>query len=682
MSFVYPGFLFALAALAIPVIIHLFHFRRFRTVYFSNVRFLKEVKEETASRSNLKHLLVLLARLLAITFLVFAFAQPFLPEKDTKVVEGTRSVSVYIDNSFSMDAIGDQVALLEKAREKAREIVSGYGAGDQFQLLTNDFEGRHQQLLDRQLFDSYVDEVNISPNVKSLQQVVDRQLQALEGADNPTLYLISDFQQPIDDLEIEDTNANVILVPLQAVAQRNISIDSLWLDAPVQILNETALVFVKLTNHGEEPVETANITLTLDGERKAIGDFSIQGTQTIVDTLRFTIAKMGWQAGKVSITDYPITFDDNYYFSFYTPESIEILALNQDRPSPFITGLASQGYLRISNSKASQVNYGDIDKYRLIILNQVDEVASGLASTLKTYVENGGNLLVFPSPDMNLESYRSFLQQMGAGGYEPLANKPQTIASVDVKQGLFSDVFENLPENMQWPSVQKYYPITQLTRTREEVIIRLKDGSPFLSKYDFANGAVYLCAVPPATEFSELPRHTLFAVMVFQMAITGNTADPVAYTIGQDNTIAVEQGDLGSDENYKLRLLDKPEVDFFPAQQLLGTHRVLNLAQAAGTPGQLQEDGVYVLYAPGQTGPVKYLAFNYDRAESDIHQVDIGALEEAAPKAHFSVIEDAERNLSSVVGAINKGTTLWKLCIILALVFLGIEVLLLRLLPD
>ena len=76
MEFLYPGFLLALLALAIPIILHLFYFRRFKKVYFTNVRFLKEVKEQTSARSKLRNLLVLLMRLLAVAMLVFAFAQP------------------------------------------------------------------------------------------------------------------------------------------------------------------------------------------------------------------------------------------------------------------------------------------------------------------------------------------------------------------------------------------------------------------------------------------------------------------------------------------------------------------------------------------------------------------------------------------------------------------------------
>src|SRR5690606_15816754 len=79
MKFVYPEFLYALFAIAIPIVIHLFNFRKFKKIYFSNVQFLKEVTQETQSKSKLKHLLILISRILAISFLVFAFAQPYIP---------------------------------------------------------------------------------------------------------------------------------------------------------------------------------------------------------------------------------------------------------------------------------------------------------------------------------------------------------------------------------------------------------------------------------------------------------------------------------------------------------------------------------------------------------------------------------------------------------------------------
>src|SRR5258706_15952530 len=113
MNFIYPGFLFALSALVIPVVIHLFNFRKFKKIYFTNVRFLREIKQDTQSRSKIKHLLILLSRILAVSFLVLAFAQPYIPATKGVVMSGIRAVSVYIDNSFSMDALGKNGSLME-----------------------------------------------------------------------------------------------------------------------------------------------------------------------------------------------------------------------------------------------------------------------------------------------------------------------------------------------------------------------------------------------------------------------------------------------------------------------------------------------------------------------------------------------------------------------------------------
>ena len=104
MQFLFPVFLLALATLAIPIIIHLFHFRRFKKVYFTNVRFLKEVKEETSSRSRLRNLLVLLARLLALALLVLAFAQPYF-NRGAEVQKGAKAISIFIDNGKSINMI-------------------------------------------------------------------------------------------------------------------------------------------------------------------------------------------------------------------------------------------------------------------------------------------------------------------------------------------------------------------------------------------------------------------------------------------------------------------------------------------------------------------------------------------------------------------------------------------------
>src|SRR5690349_16814547 len=104
MRFLFPGFLFALLAIAIPVIIHLYNFRKYRRVYFSNVRFLKSIDEQTASRRHLRNLLVLAARILAVTFLVLAFSRPYI-SNDKSAGASRRVASIYLDNSYSMEGV-------------------------------------------------------------------------------------------------------------------------------------------------------------------------------------------------------------------------------------------------------------------------------------------------------------------------------------------------------------------------------------------------------------------------------------------------------------------------------------------------------------------------------------------------------------------------------------------------
>ena len=148
MQFIFPGFLWALFAILIPVIIHLFYFRRFKKVYFSNTRFLKEIKEETSNTNKLKNLLILLSRILAIVFLVFAFAQPYIPQGE-KIKQGMAGISIYFDNSFSMQANSNETSLLEKGKKIATEIINAFPENSNFQIITNDLHGEEMRWIDK-----------------------------------------------------------------------------------------------------------------------------------------------------------------------------------------------------------------------------------------------------------------------------------------------------------------------------------------------------------------------------------------------------------------------------------------------------------------------------------------------------------------------------------------------------
>ncbi|MCU0358931.1 MAG: BatA domain-containing protein, partial [Cyclobacteriaceae bacterium] len=138
MSFVYPAFLWALAALSIPIIVHLFNFRKTQKIYFSSNRFLRMVQEATSAKRKLKHYLILASRLLFILFLVLAFAQPFIPAREQ--VSSVQNIILYLDNSLSMSVpVGEKVRALDAGIQAANELVSVFPPDTRFQLITNDF---------------------------------------------------------------------------------------------------------------------------------------------------------------------------------------------------------------------------------------------------------------------------------------------------------------------------------------------------------------------------------------------------------------------------------------------------------------------------------------------------------------------------------------------------------------
>ena len=317
MQFLHPEILWALSAVTIPIIVHLFNFRKFRRVKFSNVAFLNEIKQQTQSKSRIKHLLILIARMLAITAVVFAFAQPFFPKEDAAVSDDAQAVSIFIDNSFSMEAENADGQLLELAKNKALEIAEVYAPTDQFQLLTCDFEGRHQRLVNQEEVIEWIEEVQVSPQARPLSEVMLRQRDALASSENArkSAYILSDLQRSTHDVETirPDSTLAVRMVPSAVENAANVYIDSVWFDTPVRQLNQSERLNIRLRNTAETGLENIPIKLTIDGQQKALGSFAVQPGLVTDTALYFSHSEPGFKQARVSIDDHPIVFDDDFY---------------------------------------------------------------------------------------------------------------------------------------------------------------------------------------------------------------------------------------------------------------------------------------------------------------------------------------------------------------------------------
>jgi hypothetical protein len=686
MQFVNPFFLIALAALAIPILIHLFNFRKYKKVYFTNVHFLQEIQQETKKQSQLRQLLILLARLLAVASLVFAFAQPYLPaSKQQKKVTSQRVVSIYVDNSFSMEAIATEGKLIDVAKTKALEISSAYAQSDLFQLVTNDFEGRHQRLVSQEEFRKLVEEVQVSASARSIPEVINRQndLLAENQKASGDAYLVSDFQKNTASMmqAKPDSNVSWFLVPLVAEKRNNLYIDTVFFLSPVHQPGQPVSLRVRIHNASGESLEKIPVKLTINSVQKALSSCSVDANSTTDVTLPFTENSSGIQYGQVEIVDYPVVYDDKFYFSYPVLPSIPVLCINEKAGNIYLDALFdNDSTIRFTNSQVKQLDYSNLFSNALLILDGPDEISSGLAQELNRYVSGGGNLVIFPPARGKPDSYNALLSLFDLPGYAGIDTVKQRIAGINIESAIYNDVFEKngngkvvLPENIDLPVVQKHYVLRQETRSGEEVLLRLQNNQPFLISAPVDKGKVYLFASPADETWTGFPKHMIFVPTLFKIALLSNPSHPLYYTTGENSTIEIP-ADSNSETNiYKLKKLDSgyeiiPEIRKFGTNISLITH------------DQIRDAGFYSVSRG--TKPTAGLAFNFDRKESDMSCFTTSELEQQIsrlPAKDMRILKEKKSSLTREIHQIKQGTPLWKLFIILAIIFIACEIALIRL---
>ncbi|MBC8173609.1 MAG: BatA domain-containing protein [Chitinophagales bacterium] len=672
MSFVYPGFLFALFALAIPIIIHLFNFRRFKTIYFSNVKFLKNIQEETATRNRLKHVLVLCARLLALAFLIGAFAQPFIRSEIEQPASVIRTAGIYIDNSFSMEAMNDGNQLLAIAKTKAEEIVQGYNIDDRFQLLTNDFEARQQRLVNKEEMLEMIRAVQISPTVRTLEEVIKRQKDILhrEKETENTIYIISDFQKNTADFE-NDSTLRLTLIPLQGNEERNIAIDSVWFTSPIQMLNQPSFLCFTIKNYGTTDIENASVTVKINEQVKGIADVTVAAKSEITDTLQFTVQDAGIQHAALEITDYPITFDDILYFSYQPVQKIPVLCINGKDQNNFITSLyAGNALFSFQQYAVTQVDFNNLSQFNCIILNEMNSLSSGLTDALNKKIEDGATILFIPSFEMDKNNINLFLANNNAASYSEIIPDKRNVSSINTSAEIFRGVFEELPKNLSMPYADKSFSLSAGNRSIEEMIMQFSDNTPMLAKYKAGNGAIYVCAMPFDRTITDFPvQGGLFVPFMYRLAVVSMKDAPLYVTIGKEQWVKIPANNFSNEQTVTVK---NKSVEFIPAMRKAGNSVEIDVSNYA------KEADIYTVTGNNIN---QSIALNYNRSESDLSFLDADALREKYSEKNISILDNPARNLSNVVTQMQQGRPLWKYCIIFALLFLATEILIIRFMP-
>jgi hypothetical protein len=671
MSFVYPGFLFALSAIAIPIIIHLIQLRKYKKVFFSNVAFLHSIQEQQRNTNKLKHLLVLLARILSILFLVLAFAQPFIPSKTTNANVGKNYVSVYVDNSYSMDRQTKDGTLLNEAKRKAKEIVMSYGANDEFQLLSNEFSGNQQRWLNRENFLQNLAELKIRPESRNLQQVSARQSSFLKekSSKGASAFIISDFQQSfIQNLAANtlDSAINWQMIMLESKRNENISIDSVWFYSPLHFPGSQENLLIKIKNHSNTDVSDIPYEIVLNNQVIGVGNVSIEAESFRVDTFRYKNKSSAAQEGLVRLKDQSLSFDNNYFFSYYIETSRNIAIINGTKASSYAEAIfKTEDFFNVKSYNYLQVDFNYLSTCDLIVLNELDEYSSGLLSEVEKLLKANKVVVLLPADNDKL-SVNAFNQRFGLASYAAKTSLSERIEKLNIHTDLFENIFIGQKNvRLDLPKVQAYLPFNKLA-SNPEVLMQLVNGQSVLNRYSIYNGIVYQFAFPLKPEYSELPKHALVVPMFLRIGTIHHSADQVAYTIGNTTNIAIQDAELSEKSKKEIR---KNEFSFIPEIRNINGQYQMYLAD------QLSEEGIYEYLVDGKLQR-KY-AFNANRQESDMLSLDLNKLEELmANKA--KVYKPGDSSITNLIKDDSFGTRLWKICIILALFFIGIEILLIR----
>jgi len=678
MQFLFPGFLWALLALVIPVIIHLFNFRRYKTVYFSQVAFLYHVKKDTRSKSNLKNLLLLLARIFLIVFLVLAFARPYFSEDHLKQQTGIPHVAIYIDNSFSMEAEGKYGLLLEEAKMKSLQIADAYPYNAKFLLVTNSIAPSGQQWVSREQFVEKVSQVRLSHTFKTVNRVYDQIFTMLPSHDsslNLHTFLLSDFQTATLEktlVQFPEKSRNYALA-FKNNNTRNLSIDSVWFETLGHYKGKKEVLHLLINNYSSESYNNIPIQLFINDSLKSSMVFSVEKESDVEVEMPFIQWYEGLNQVKAEINDYPITFDNTFYINYSINDKSRILIISGNGATKYIYTLFNEDEnFEVRNVTANEIPYNDFVQYQLIVLNEIDKFHSGLISELNRFVVQGGTLVVITPADIQPEEMNPFLSSVSNFQLGNWINQQGTVSKLDEKNDLFQDAFKKSITESRLPVYQGFYPILIRSYSSYSKIFESESGSQIMVKTKTGEGICYLLTLPLKTENTDFGTHPIFVPLFYNLALQSSSTFKPYYWL-QPNTMASISAPDYSGQTLVLK-------DGTSIPELMPGTRFQNGKLLVYPETDKMKAATYQALIDNLV--VDNLSFNYDRNESVttyFTENELIAHIKQLGLNHFEIMQPGAELLTKEFIDSHQGTDLTHWMLILALLFLLFEVFVIKL---
>ncbi len=666
MTFLIPSFLWALTALSIPIIIHLFNFRRTTKVYFSNTRFLKQVKEATSAKRKLKHYLILVSRLLFLFFLVMAFCQPIIPAKEQ--FGSNRNIILYLDNSQSMSAqMNDKVRGLDAAVNFSRSIVELFPPDTRYKLITNDFSPFSNTFKTKAEILDLLAQIRLSPISRSMVEILDR-IEQNESGEQPEVFWISDLQKStVGQVSIlQDSSFRLHLVPIRFDELSNVFVDSAFLENPFAAGGEKNVLHVKVRNDGKKTVDQLNLKLSINNIQAATTAVNVPAGGITETSFDLVTGLKGLNEAKISFNDFPVSFDNEFYLALNFTDKIKVIEIkNESRPTVIERVFGNQEVFSFRGYSVGNFNYSLLAQADLVVVNGLNSIEPSLASALRNYITGYGTVLVVPGSKPDVTNLRSFLQL-------PVLNElPGTgmmeLDKPDFSNPFFENVFEEKSVSLVMPKASK---VLDWGNDRA-AILHFKNDRPFLSSFN-QGGKIYVLASSLDPSLTDFANHALFVPVMYRLAASGKKNESKPYYSVSENYINLHVDSLRGED--PLRWIGAEEI--IPAQRKVNDNLVFDIPKFSITKG------FYKVTAGRDT--VSLLAFNLDKAESRMEQYtaeEVKTLLGAGENITIFKVASAEA-FSNEIKERYLGKPLWKYALLAAIFFLLMEILLIRFLKG
>ena len=664
MIFTHPFIFWGLIALVIPIIIHLFDFRKAKLIKFSNVNFLQDVKKKSSSKLQLKHLLTLLARLLFIFFLVVAFAQPFIPSKESGM--NNQSVALYVDNSYSMsNTDAEDIMLFDQAKSLAEQIVSFYPETSSFKILDNDFKPESNYNRNKEKTLDKLSTLGYTHLNRSFQEINTKLVDLDDGNSPSDIYIISDFQtSTFDEIKLQDSINQYHIIPASALNTANVYVDTLYFDNPFIFPHRENTLFVKFKNTSKEPVKDLLVKLYLNEQQNAsiTTDISANATKTVSFELGQSITERNF--GRVSIEEFPVTFDNDFYFAFDQASKIRVVEIKGNKEPSHIQRVFEDNSLFTVNSFfEKEILFEEVEKSDLLIINGINDMTPGIQSQIKTYIQQDKAVFFIPNSTTALGEFPSFAQQ-----YVTSVDSTDQISlgKPDLRNPFFDLIFESLDDKIKMPYAKTHFKISNRTTP----ILSLKTGTPFLAKLSSKEN-LYLLASPLDESYTNFHKHALFVPVLQRIAELSSASSNKLYHRIADDNILIKLDTILSQTTYKLVAHTDNNQEIVPSQRRFANQ--LNI----DAPKYLLESGIYKLKV--DTLSLSNVAFNISKKESLLTSYSVDELKSKLASKNINILDEVNpESFTSQMKEKYQSVELWKYALILSLIFLCIETLLLR----